>query len=82
MHATPQPQNPKHINQWHFINWRFVCGIQSGYRQNMRSYAQTSYCAICTAIAPAHFSPGPDIRMLSATVAQPAEHLPYSALES
>ena len=27
-----QPQNPKHINQWHFIYWRFVCGIQTGYQ--------------------------------------------------
>ena len=26
----------------------------------MRNYAQTPYCAIRTAIAPARFSPGPD----------------------
>ena len=23
-------QNPKHINQWQLIHWRFVCGIQTG----------------------------------------------------
>ena len=27
----PQPPDPKHINQWHFIHWRFVRGIQTGY---------------------------------------------------
>ena len=28
----PQPPDPELINQWHFINWRFVRGIQTGYR--------------------------------------------------
>ena len=28
---TPKPPNPKHINLWHFIHWRFVCGIQTEY---------------------------------------------------
>ena len=29
--CSPQPQNPKHKNQWHFIHWRFVRGIMTGY---------------------------------------------------
>ena len=28
----PQPPNPKRINQWHFVPWCFVCGIQTGHR--------------------------------------------------
>ena len=31
--CSPPPQNPKHIHQWHFIPWRFVRGVKTGYRE-------------------------------------------------
>ena len=42
-------RNPKHIIQWYFIHWRFVCSIQSGYFSTGFSKAEFKnglYCVL------------------------------------
>ena len=43
---TPEPQTQKSV--WHFIHWRFVRGIQSGYRGSV--YLKDGTCSCIAAI--------------------------------
>ena len=42
---TPQPQNPKHKSQWHFIHWRFVRGFMTIYPMSTAILWHLCHCS-------------------------------------
>ena len=51
--SKPQPPNSKHKNQWHFIHWRFVRGIMTGY---LWAVIIRSCCSRCSIGVKEHYS--------------------------